>query len=106
MTGAEFTEDELRRGAVAVEAHDLMREITDEIADFDLTHCAAKVDLGEGEFYDTTLLADARFWQPTDEEMRARVQRAARFLIVKGRARQHPVYPHVVELLPTQGRRP
>lgn len=103
MHGADFEADEIERGRRAVEAYDLAREIADEVADFDVKHCAAKVDLGEGEFYDTNLLADEKFWKPTDEEMRARVQRAARYLIAKGRARQHPVYAHVVEILPDPG---
>ena len=103
MIGEEFTQDELERGARAVEVYDLAREIADTVSDFDLTQCAVRVDLGAGDFYDTKMLADPGFWQPAEDVVRARIDRAARYLIAKGRARRHPLYPHIVEMLPVEG---
>lgn len=97
-------EDEARLGALALEAYQLAREVSDDLSEFDITQCARKVTTAGQDWYDTTILVDPNEWAPTEQEMRERLERAARYLQARGRAERHPAFPHLVRLLPQEPR--
>jgi hypothetical protein len=96
--------DEASLAAAARERYELALAIADDVSAWDIEILAPEVSVGTDQWRDTRLGPNSADWLShlTKAETEHRLDRAVRYLQLRGRARVHKAYPHLVQLLPAE----